>query len=72
MSTDTLQVQLNMIEMQLKWLERQVALLRQEIARSAPAANPSRTFSQLRGVWADVVFDEQDIQASRLKLPEGL
>ncbi|TAH53696.1 MAG: hypothetical protein EYC68_02820 [Chloroflexota bacterium] len=72
MSTDTLQFQLNMIEMQLKRLERQVALLRQEIARSAPTANPPRTFSQLRGVWADVVFDEQDFEASRLKLPEGL
>lgn len=72
MSTDTLQVQLNMIEMQLKWLERQVTLLRQEIARNAPSANPPRTFSQLRGIWADVVFDVQDIQASRLKLPEGL
>lgn len=72
MSTDTLQFQLNMIEMQLKRLERQVALLRQEIARSAPAANPPRTFSQLRGVWADVVINEKDFEASRLKLPEGL
>lgn len=72
MSTDTLQVQLNLIEMQLKQLERRVALLRQEIARSAPAAKPPRTFADLRGVWADVVFDEEDFEASRLKLPEGL
>lgn len=72
MSTDTLQAQLNMIELQLKSLERQVALLRQEIARSTPAANPPRTFSQLRGVWAGVVINEEDFEASRLKLPEDL
>lgn len=72
MSVETIQVRLNMIQMQLNWLEREIAALRQEIARSAPVANPPRTFADLRGVWADVVFDEQDIQASRLKLPEGL
>jgi len=71
-STETLQLQLNMLQMQVNWLERQIALLRQEISRSTPAATPPRTFSQLRGIWADVVFDEQDIEASRLKLPEGL
>jgi hypothetical protein len=61
-----------MIQMQLNWLEREIAALRAEIAQSAPSANPPRTFADLRGLWADVVFDDEDIQASRLKLPQGL
>jgi hypothetical protein len=72
MSTETLQLQLNMIQKQLNWLEREIAILRQEIARSTPSTNPPRTFRQLRGVWAGVVVNEEDFQASRLKMPEGL
>lgn len=71
MSVETIQVRLNMIQMQLNWLEREIAALRQEIARETPA-KPPRTFSQLRGVWAGVVINEEDFEASRLKLPEGL
>ena len=71
MSVETIQVRLNMIQMQLIWLEREIASLRQEIARETPA-KPPRTFSQLRGVWAGVVINEEDFEASRLKLPEGL
>lgn len=72
MSIESLQVRLNMIQMQLKWLEREVASLRAELARTAPPSNPLRTFSQLRGVWAGIIINDEDFQAARLKLPEGL
>ncbi len=66
------QVRLNLIRQQLNWLERELAMLRQTLDQSLPKDAPPPTFESLRGVWAGVVFDEEDLQASRLRLPEGL
>ncbi len=71
MTNDT-QLTLNMIRYQLRGLEREIARLQEKLALAAPPATPPRSFAALRGIWADVVFDEQDIEASRLKMPEGL
>lgn len=71
MVTDT-QVLLQMMRQQVRSLEREIIYLQAKMAQSAPPATPPRPFSALRGIWADVVFDEQDIQASRLKMPEDL
>ncbi len=66
------QVRLNLIRQQLNWLERELAMLRQSLDQSSPKETPPPTFESLRGVWAGVIFDEEDFQASRLRLPEGL
>lgn len=71
MSVDA-QVMLNMIRQQLSWLEREVAMLHQTLAQPSHKDMPPPTFESLRGIWAGVVFSEEDFQASRLKLPEGL
>lgn len=66
------QIRLDMLHQQLRWIEREILFLRAQVAKSAPSSAPSRPFSELRGVWTGVVFDEQDLLASRLKMPEGL
>ncbi len=66
------QLMLTLMRQQLLWLEREILLLQEKIAQAAPPPNPPRTFESLRGIWAGVVFDEEDFQASRLILPEGL
>ena len=71
MSIDA-QVMLNMIRQQLNWLERELAMLHQTLGQPSPKDLPPPTFESLRGVWAGVTFNEEDFQASRLRLPEGL
>ena len=70
----TLDVQsrLQLLQMQVNLIEREIMLLREQVARSQPPANLPRTFASLRGIWADVVVNEEDIQAARLKLPDDL
>lgn len=65
------QVMLDMMRQQLNWIEREMFLLRQMLNQPASKETPP-TFESLRGIWAGVVFDEEDFQASRLRLPEGL
>jgi hypothetical protein len=64
-------VMLDMIRQQLNWLERELALLHQTLSQPLPN-DPPPTFEALRGVWAGVIFNEEDFQASRLRLSEGL
>ena len=71
MSMDA-QVMLDMIRQQLNWLERELAMLHQTLGQLSPKDMPLPTFESLRGVWAGVIFNEEDFQASRLRLPEGL
>ncbi len=71
MSIDA-QVMLDMIRQQLNWLERELTLLHQTLSQPSPKDLPPLTFEALRGVWAGVIFNEEDFQASRLRLPEGL
>ena len=71
MSVDA-QVMLNMIRQQLDWLEREVAMLHQTLGQPSYKDMPPSTFESLRGIWAGVIFSEEDFQASRLRLPEGL
>jgi hypothetical protein len=66
------QMRLDMLQQQLRWIEREIRFIRAQVAKSAPSTTPPRPFSELRGVWDGVVFDEDDIRASRLKMPEGL
>ncbi len=66
------QAMLNMIRQQLNWLEREVAMLHQTLGQPSSKDMPPPTFESLRGIWAGVIFDEEDLQASRLRLPEGL
>lgn len=72
MSVDTLQFRLDMLQLQVRSLEREIESLRREIALAASPVNPPRTFNQLHGVWAGVVINEEDFQASRLGLPDEL
>ena len=67
-----LRLRLEMIQMQLTRLEREMVLLRQALGGSDVPSTAQRSFESLRGIWSGVVFDEQDIRASRLQLPEGL
>ena len=71
MSIDA-QVMLNMIRQQLNWLERELAMLHQALGQPSPQDTPPPTFESLRGIWAGAIFNEEDFQASRLRLPEGL
>jgi hypothetical protein len=71
MSKDV-QVMLNMIRQQLNWLERELAMLHQALGQpSSPESSPP-TFESLGGVWAGVSFSDEDLQASRLRMPQGL
>jgi len=65
------QVMLDMMRQQLNWIEREMFLLRQVLNQPASKEMPP-AFESLRGIWAGVVFDEEDFQASRIRLPEGL
>ncbi len=60
-----------MMRQQLNWIEREMSLLHQMLEQSSPQ-EPPPAFESLRGAWAGVVFDAEDFEASRLKLPEGL
>jgi hypothetical protein len=64
-------VMLDILRQQLNWIEREILLLRKTLEQ-LPPQEPPPTFESLRGVWAGVVFDAEDLQASRLTLPEDL
>ena len=65
-------VLLDMMRLQLNYLEREMLTLQRTMPASdtLPTARP--TFAALRGAWAGVIVTEQDLQAARLALPEGL
>lgn len=67
-----LQTRLDQLQQQVKWIERELLYLRRQVAKTAPAADSPRSFEALRGIWEGVAFDEEDLQASRWQLPEGL
>lgn len=71
MTLDT-QVMFDVIRQQLHWLERELFMLREALKESPVQVKSLRTFESLRGIWAGVVFDDEDFQASRLKLPVDL
>jgi hypothetical protein len=61
-----------MLQQQIKWIEHELLYLRTQVTKTTPSTDPPRTFESLRGIWEGVVFNEEDCQASRWKLPEGL
>ena len=67
-----LQTRLDQLQQQVRWIERELLYLRTQVAQTVPSTDPPRTFESLRGVWQGVVFNDEDFQASRWKLPEGL
>ena len=69
--TIDVRTRLDMLRLQLNWIEREMFLLRQMLNQPVPKETPP-TFESLRGIWEGVVFSEEDLQASRLRLPEGL
>ncbi|MCC7163816.1 MAG: hypothetical protein IT331_15075 [Anaerolineae bacterium] len=71
MLTDT-EITLNRMRQQLLWLERELFALQKRITQSTPLPKTPRPFSALRGVWADVVVNEEDFEAARLKAPKDL
>ena len=71
MSKDV-QVMLNMIRQQLNWLERELAMLNQALGQPSSQGTLPPTFEALGGVWAGVIFSDEDLQASQLRLPQGL
>lgn len=66
-----LQTRLDQLQQQIKWIERELLYLRTHVAQAAPPSDAA-SFESLRGVWQEVVFNDEDFQISRWQLPEGL
>lgn len=62
---------LDMMRQQLNWLEREMIILREKLDQTGSEGTPI-PFESLQGIWADVVFTEEDFKSSRLQLPENL
>ena len=67
-----LQTRLDQLQQQVKWIERELRYLRMQVAQTAPSTDSPRTFEALQGIWEGVAFNDEDFQASRWQLPEGL
>jgi hypothetical protein len=66
-------VRMAMISLQLRRLEREFEILRNMLGQSARAVSiKSATFRTLRGAWKDVHISDEDIQHSRLSIPDDL
>lgn len=62
---------LDMMRQQLNWIEREMLILRGKLNQPGSDGTPI-SFESLQGIWADVVFNEDDFKSSRLQLPENL
>jgi hypothetical protein len=62
---------LDMMRQQLNWIEREMLILREKLNQPGTGVAPI-SFESLQGIWAEVVFNEDDFKSSRLQLPENL
>jgi hypothetical protein len=60
------------IQTQLTRLQREVTILGQQVPAPRKSAQIADSLSELRGVWAESVIDEEDFELAKLRVPEDL
>jgi len=62
--------ELDELKTELERISREVAALRQKLNRALDKEGKGGTLADLRGVWNDVDFTEEEIEAAKIRVKD--